>query len=125
MPNWKPLTYERAEDADSGAVIFRLEGALTDSTESYALLDHVRTDIEGGRKTVILNLAKVDAVTSSGIGIIAASHSSAATKGARLCVTSMTGRVKALFHLVHLHTLIPEFDSETGVFRNPSTKAQD
>jgi len=120
MPIWKPLKTERVEDAAGEAVIFRLEGALTDSPESYALLDAVRAELEAGRKTVVLNFAKVDAVTSSGIGVVAAAHSSATTKGGRVAVTSMTKRVKALFHLVHLHTLIPEFDTEAGAFRGPN-----
>jgi anti-anti-sigma factor len=116
MSLWKPLTVVSAEDPVSGALILRLAGALTDSPESYAVLERVRTELQKQPRTIVLNLERVDAVTSSGIGVIAAAHSSAVSRGAKVCVTSLSPRVKALFHLVHLHTLIPEFDSEAGAF---------
>jgi len=121
MPLWKPLKYERAEDRATGALIFRVEGALTETPESYAFLEEVRGELQTQARPIVLNLARVDAMTSSGVGVIAAIYTSAVSRGVRVGVTQMTPRVKALFKLIHLHLLVSEYESEAEALAGITT----
>lgn len=112
MSAWSPLRFERFEDAETGAVVFRLEGALTETPEGFKLLETVRQQIQNKPTPILLNLAKVEVVTSAGVGIIASCHTSAVGKGMSVGLVELSPRARAILNLVRLLTVIPAYESE-------------
>jgi anti-anti-sigma factor len=112
MSAWSPLRFEKIEDADTGAVVFRLDGALTETPEGFALLEAVRQRLQDKPAPILLNMAKVEVVTSAGVGIIASCHTSALGKGASVGLVQLSPRARAILNLVRLLTVIPAYESE-------------
>ena len=108
----KKVKVDRIAHDDLQAVVFRLEGNLTDSKESYAFLEEVRGEIQKGRPLVLMNLEKIEYLSSSGIGILAACYTSAKNAGGRMGIVAASDPARKILELVCLWDAIERFDSE-------------
>ena len=112
MRQRKSLEVERVEPMDPKTTIFRLAGKLVGTQESYDFLDDLRDDVQKGRSHVVLNLDKVDRVTSPGIGIIAACYTSTKKVDGRLCLVAVPQPVRTLMELVCLWPCLEHYATE-------------
>lgn len=117
MTSWKKLEVERLEPNESGVVVFRLTGLLTNSTESYAFLDCVREDLHHEHNRIVINLEKVEVITSAGVGILAACFTSITNAGGRLVLSCISSRVRTLLNVVRLLDLLQTCPSEEEALR--------
>jgi len=108
----RALKYERIDKSSPHLTILRLSGDLTDARESYELLEEIRTLLSDGCPFVALNLAQVGFISSSGVGILAASYTSARNAEARLCIVGLSERGRILLEIVGLWGVIEHFESE-------------
>ncbi len=98
---------ERPDGLD--AVIFRLVGKVTGTPECYEFLEEVRDAIHAGRRVILLDLERVDKMSSPGIGILAACYTSATHAGSRLGLVAVPEPVAALLRIVCLWDLLPRY----------------
>jgi|MudIll2142460700_1097286.scaffolds.fasta_scaffold504084_2 anti-anti-sigma factor len=112
MVSRRELKYERIDKTDPQHSIFRVSGDLTDSRESYVLLEEIRKTLQGGCPLVLINLMQLGFISSSGVGILAASYTSARNAGGRLCIIGVSERGRILLEIVGLWTVIEHFDRE-------------
>ena len=115
MSVWAKLEFERSEAGSPRGVIFRLEGALTDSKESYEFLDAVKADAKRGRPVALINLEMVERITSSGIGILCACFTSVLSAAGELHLVGVSKRNQTLLQAVGLWGKLAVHDSEEGV----------
>src|ERR1700739_4852753 len=110
----------KCDDRQRGDVtILDLSGLLSLS-EPYAsgpesgvvLREKVRELIENGQKKILLNLASVRFVDSSGAGQLAGAYASARNHGAQLKLLKPTFQVRTLLRVTQLDTLLDVFDEE-------------
>jgi anti-anti-sigma factor len=97
-----PLSYT-SEDRDERTCIYRLAGNLFGSSEGYAFQEDVRKKMAGGARRVVLDLARVDRIDSSGVGILVAVMWSASNSGGALvlaCVPDVVERVLGITMLL-------------------------
>ena len=71
------LHVEHITSQDGKSLIYRLRGVLGESTYSYDFSDDMRKSVKDGPEKVILNLEKLEYITSAGVGVIAAGFTSA------------------------------------------------
>jgi len=89
-------------------VIVDLEGRLVageGDQELHRAIDELLSD---GRRKIVLNLAGVDAIDSSGVGELVAGRKVAEGFGAKLKLLGPRGRVR---HVLDLMLLLPVFES--------------
>jgi stage II sporulation protein AA (anti-sigma F factor antagonist) len=100
---------------NSGDVtILDLRGRSTiDSGESELLGSHLRKLLSTGVRRLLLNLADLTQVDSSGVSVIVRTYISLKGQGGDLRLLHLRGRVLEVFGVLHLLEMIPSFDNET------------
>jgi anti-anti-sigma factor len=106
------LEVQRESHGDPAVVVFRLSGKMTGTHESYEFLEDVRTEIRSGVRAVLLNLEKVERMSSPGIGILAACYTSVTRAGSRMGIVAVPEHVAALLRIVCLWDMLPRYATE-------------
>jgi len=86
-------------------------GRLT-SFEIGALREAVTRLLQEGRKKVVLNLAGLQYLDSSGIGELAKVYVSVVKTGGQLRVIGLSPKVEEVLKITQLYRVFPEFSSE-------------
>jgi anti-anti-sigma factor len=94
--------------------IVDLRGRSTlDDGESELLRSNLERLVASGVRKVLLNLADVTQLDSSGITFIVKTHLSLRGQGGELKLLHPGGHVLEVFGVLHLLNLIPSFEDET------------
>jgi len=101
MRTRQELTY-RVEQGSDGTVIYRLTGDLFGSAAGYAFQDVVRDGVAAGSRRVVLDLAEVTRIDSSGVGILVALMWSASNGGAALALAALPPTVERVLGIAML-----------------------
>ncbi|MFH1681695.1 MAG: STAS domain-containing protein [Candidatus Eisenbacteria bacterium] len=91
---------------EKDVLVFEPSGFLTGHADSYEFLEAVRGKIAEGSKRIIVNLAGVDKVNSSGIGVLAAIISSATNAEAYVRFACIPDNVWKIMTIVGLGRLV-------------------
>jgi anti-sigma B factor antagonist len=74
--------------------------------------------LEAGVKKIIFNLDKLDAIDSTGVGIIVVCHGKLQKAGGDLCVAGPQGIVLDALHMTHVDRLMKIFPDAEAAERN-------
>lgn len=86
-------------------VILRLEGQLMGGPDAEALRSAIAGAVAQGKKTVLLDMAEVSWVNSSGLGILISSHLAARNAGSRIVLAGLTKRIESILAVTRLNTI--------------------
>jgi anti-sigma B factor antagonist len=86
--------------------------STVDSGESELLGSHLQELVANGVRKLLLNLAELTQVDSSGISIIVGTYVSLRRQGGDLRLLCPRGRVLEVFNVLHLLETIPSFEDE-------------
>lgn len=103
------MTYSFREE--KGALIAEASGFLGGHSDCYDFLEAVRTRIGDGAKKIVVNLADVDKVNSTGIGILAAILTSARNADAEIRFAGMTDHLWKIMCVVGLGRVVQNYAS--------------
>ena len=92
--------------------ILDLSGAVRIGEGSIALRDAIRGLADGGKKKILLNLAGVNYVDSSGIGELIANYTTVSRQGGQLKLLNLTEKIRNLLVITKLLTVFDSFDNE-------------
>lgn len=92
---------------EPGVFVVELNGRITLGRESTHIEDTVVKAIAEGSRGIVLDMAGVRYIDSSGIGIVASCFGKAAKAGGKLCVAGAIGIVMEVFQMTHLDAVIP------------------
>lgn len=95
----------------SAVSILEVAGRLT-SFEVGALREAISRLLKEGRKKLVLNLAGLDYLDSSGIGELARSYVSVVKKGGEMKVVGLSAKVEEVLKITQLFRVFPEFPTE-------------
>jgi len=99
---------------ESGDVtILDLRGRATIGVDSDLLIGHLDKLVATGVLKLLLNLADVTQLDSSGISAIVGTSVSLRHQGGSLKLLCPRGRVRAVLRVVRLPEIIPTFEDET------------
>jgi len=98
---------------ESGDVtILDLQGRATIGAHSDLLNSHLQELIANGARKLLLNLADLTQLDSSGISAITGTFVSLGRQGGSLKLLRPCGRVRAVLRVVRLPDIIPTFEDE-------------
>src|SRR5215210_139472 len=89
----------------NGVVVVDLAGKVQLGETNRQLHEALRKLVSDGKKRVILNLEKVSAIDSSGLGEIVAGFSTLLNAGGQLKLVNMPARVNDLMTITKLYTV--------------------
>jgi len=99
---------------ESGDVtILDLQGRATISIDSDLLIGHLDKLVATGVRKLLLNLADLTQLDSSGISAIFEAYVSLRRQGGTLKLLCPWGRVRAVLRVIRLPDIIPTFEDET------------
>jgi anti-sigma B factor antagonist len=89
----------------SHVTIVDIHGRITLGDETGNLRDTVRALISTGKKKIVLNLAQVDYIDSSGVGELVSSFTAVRNSGGELKLLSLTKKVQDILNVTKLYTV--------------------
>ncbi len=93
--------------------VLDLSGKITIGEGSVALRAAIRRLLEEGKKRILLNLAGVSYVDSSGIGELVSSYTAIGKEeGGQLKLLNLTQKIRDLLTITKLLTVFDVYDSE-------------
>ena len=97
-----------------GVTILDLSGRITLGEGSITLRDSVRDVLAKGSKKILLNLAQISYIDSSGIGEMVSAFTSVKNAGGELKLLNLTQKVHDLLQITKLYTVFDIWDSEAS-----------
>ena len=98
--------------------ILDLSGEVRIGDSSVALRDSVRQLAGGGKKNLLLNLAGVKYIDSTGIGELIASYTTITRQGGQLKLLNLTDRIQNLLVITKLLTVFDSFENEAEALQS-------
>jgi len=92
--------------------ILDIEGRIVLGDEIGDLRDAVRNLVAEGKKKIILNLAAVDYIDSSGVGELVGCYTTVRNAGGELKLLNLTQKVHDVLHVTKLYTVFDIRDDE-------------
>lgn len=102
----------------NGVTILDISGRITMGEGSVALRERVRDQIATGRQQIIINLADVDYVDSSGLGELISAFTTAKNRGVTLKLLNLTKRIDELMQITKLYTVFDVYDDEDAAINS-------
>jgi anti-anti-sigma factor len=96
----------------AAVVIVDLQGRVTMGPDNDLLSSHLQKLIGGGMRKVLLNLAELTQVDSSGLGTIVRAFVSLRHEGGSLKLLRPRGNVRLVLEMMHLQDAIPVAEDE-------------
>lgn len=95
-----------------GVAILDVVGRITLGKETGMLRDTVRDLAAQGRKKILLNLAQVDYIDSTGVGELVGSFTTVRNSGGELKLLNLSQKVNDVLHVTKLYTVFDVKDDE-------------
>ena len=96
-----------------GVTIVDLDGRITLGDDSSGKLrDTVRELLGKGTKKILINLAEVSYIDSSGLGELVSCYTTASNQNASVKLVNVQSKVQDLLQITKLYTVFDTFDSE-------------
>ena len=97
-----------------GITILDLSGRITLGEGSVQLRDSVRDLLSKAQKQILLNLADVNYIDSSGIGELVSAYTTVRNQGGDLKLLNLTKKVHDLLQITKLYTVFDVKDDEAS-----------
>lgn len=98
--------------------ILDLTGEVRIGDGSVALRDSIRNLADQGKKKLLLNLAGVKYMDSSGIGELIANYATVSRQGGQLKLLNLTDRIENLLVITKLLTVFDAYDNEAEALKS-------
>jgi anti-sigma B factor antagonist len=99
----------------SGVAILDIDGPITLGQGSVELLaDKIRSLLQQGQTQLIVNLARVPYIDSTGLGALVHSFATATRQGGTLKLLNSTKKLHDLLVITKLATVFDSYDSEAA-----------
>lgn len=96
----------------SHVTILDLQGRIVLGHEIDELRSAIRSLIDEGKKKIILNLADVDYIDSSGVGALVGGFTAVRNAGGELKLLNLSQKVHDVLHVTKLYTVFDIRDDE-------------
>ena len=97
-----------------GVTILDLSGRITLGEGSVTLRDTIRDLISKGQKKILLNLAEISYLDSSGLGELVTAYTTTKNAGGEMKLLNLTKKVQDLLQITKLYTVFDVKDDETN-----------
>jgi len=98
--------------------VLDMSGKITIGEGSVALRTAIRRLLEEGKKRILLNLAGVSYIDSSGIGELVSSYTAINKEGGQLKLLNLTQKLQDLLTITKLLTVFDVYDREADALNS-------
>src|SRR5262247_33097 len=98
--------------------VLDMSGKITIGEGSVALRSAIRRLLEEGKKRILLNLAGIGYVDSSGIGELVSSYTAINKEGGQLKLLNLTQKIQDLLTITKLLTVFDAYEDEADALSN-------
>jgi anti-sigma B factor antagonist len=92
--------------------ILDCSGKITLGDGTMVVRNAVKDIVNRGGKKILLNLAGVSYIDSSGVGELVSSYTTVTSHGGQLILMNLTGKIRELLTITKLLTVFHVFDNE-------------
>ncbi len=94
-----------------GVVVLEPKGKIMGGPDATALKESIRDYVNANKKKVVIDLAEVDWMNSTGLGIMISCLKTVKEAGGDLKLANVTDKIKSLLTITKLVTVFDSFDS--------------
>lgn len=98
---------------DGPITILQIRGTLAANVGERGLRDAIRTAVDGGSRSVVVNLREAVAIDSSGVSDLASGHMLLTSQGGTLKICCLSQKLKDVFVITRLNTVFEVFETES------------
>src|SRR5215469_16352556 len=102
----------------NGVTVVDIEGRIVLGEESNAFRERVKGLLAAGKKKIVLNLANVTYIDSSGLGTLVATFHSARQQGATLKLANLGAKFMEVLQVTKLITVFDTYPSEAAAIQS-------
>ena len=103
----------RMTDKDvNGVCVVLLHGRIVLGEESHFLREKLKSLVAEGKKKIVLNLAGVDYIDSTGLGTLVAAHVSTKTQGGSVRLCQLGKKFHEVMQMTKILTVFDVYDTE-------------
>lgn len=95
----------------NGVVVLELDGKIMGGPDATAINDKLHELVDSKRINVVADLARVDWMNSSGLGILISGLTTIRNAGGDLKLAAVTERIKSLLMITKLLSIFDTFDT--------------
>jgi anti-sigma B factor antagonist len=106
----------------AGATILDMSGRVSIGDALVELRDSIREALAGDQKNILLNLAEVNYIDSSGLGQLIGSYATVASRGGQMKLLNLQKRVNDLMQVTKLLTVFETYTNEEAALRSFARK---
>ena len=99
-------------------LVLHLSGSITLGPGTQKFRQLIADTLEGGRKCILLNMAEVNYIDSSGLGELVAAFTAATRRGGTLKLMKLTQRVQDVVQLNKVYRIFEVFNDEDSAVRS-------
>ncbi len=93
------------------AVVIELKGNVMGGPEAQEFNDLLHKFVDEGKKNIVVNLASVKFMNSSGLGMLISGYTTIKNAGGSLKLANATEKINSLLVITKLITIFENFDS--------------
>lgn len=94
-----------------GALVIELKGNVMGGPEAQDFHNLLKESLEGGKKNIVVNLANVKFMNSSGLGMLISGFTSVKNAGGALKLANATEKINSLLVITKLITIFDHYES--------------
>lgn len=111
--------------AENGVVVLDLAGDICLGDQNLLLKQTLRSLVEQNEKKIVLNLAGVSKIDSSGLGELVSGYATVGKAGGDLKLLNLSDRAIELMAITKLHTVFDVFEDEASAIGSFPLSAED
>lgn len=101
-----------------GVTILDLKGKITIGVGDVALREAIHEALDAGATKILVNMADVSTIDSSGVGELVSAYTTATNRGGRLKLINLPAKVADILQITQLITVFEVFDDEDEAVRS-------
>ena len=102
----------------TNATILDISGRITLGEALADLRDSIREALAGDQKNILLNLAEVGYIDSSGLGQLIGSYATVTSRGGQMKMVNLQEKVHDLMQITKLLTVFETYTSEEAALKS-------
>ena len=97
-----------------GVSVVELDGRIALGEESDSLREKLKGLVASGKKKIVLNVANIKYIDSTGLGTLVAAHVSAKTQGASVRLCHLSQKFHDILQVTELLTVFDVYDTQAA-----------
>jgi anti-sigma B factor antagonist len=119
------MTMKLTTQEKGNVIIVHTSGKLTLGDGSSALREKMRKLIRAGFRRILLDMADVTYIDSSGLGELVAAYTTVTNAGGEMKLLNLCKRIDDLLTITKLYTVFDTFEDEAWALRSFSVDKED